>query len=68
MSGNSVKLRTSADDGTIEEVTGHGDFHLELTDSTTWWLTLGDVTLSLSARGKIIAMVETNPAAGHDAE
>ena len=68
MSGNSVQVRTNAQDGTVEEVSGHSDFHLEQIDSTDWWLTLGAVTLSLSARGKIIVMVETNPAAGHDAE
>lgn len=45
-------------DGALDEVVGHGTFHLEQMDSNRWWLGLGDadrggVFVNFTARGKI---------------
>ena len=46
------------DDGSLDEVVGVGEFHLEQMDDGHWWMQLGDVHVHLTARGKITANVE----------
>lgn len=53
------------EDGSLDEVFGTGDFHLEQMDSNHWWMALetsaGRVVVSLRSRQKIIAYVEAEP-------
>lgn len=51
------------DDGTLDEVVGRGQFHLEQMGSGHWWMQLGPHIVNLSARGKIRANFGRNEAA-----
>ena len=51
------------DDGTLDEVVGRGQFHLEQMGSGHWWMQLGPHIVNLSARGKIRAHFGRNEAA-----
>jgi hypothetical protein len=52
------------DDGSLDEVVGFGEFHLEQMSGTNWWMQLGPHMVNLTARGKIGAHFGRNEAVG----
>lgn len=52
---NKTEVRLNAN-GTLDEVVGHGDFHLEQMSGDCWWMQLGDVHVWLSAKGRRITV------------
>ena len=56
-----AEFRTN-EDGSLDELVGHGRFHLEQMDTNHWWMALetplGRYTVGLHAKGKITALYE----------
>jgi hypothetical protein len=50
------------DDGTLDEVVGTGEFHLEQMGPCHWWMQLGPHMVHLQSRGKIKAAFGENEA------
>lgn len=54
------------DDGSLDEVVGVGEYHLEQMDSGHWWMQLGPHHVNLSAKRSIKAIFSANEAHGND--
>jgi hypothetical protein len=57
--GDRVEVRTNAD-GSLDEIVGTGQFHIEQMHDGCWFVALGPHMVTLNSRGKITANVELN--------
>ena len=57
--GEVTTIRALNADGSLDEIVGHGDFHLEQLSEGAWFLQLGGISLTIYTPGR--AHVRTNP-------